>query len=200
MVEMLPEKVTCGASDAAELFLSCPVTSRSTEPVVFVNQERHGEYDSVVSFKLEPREGPFELARVEAGRVARLMLRSLSAGLAQPAGLPPQEVHDPVATAKPSTPWIDSKPRTSRVAPDHLRRSSAFAFFVRQGKRKNGSPLRAVTLHDGCVRAWVRHGTLPHVDIGFAFLSQFRRKGSGAAGLSVESMAVPEGQTEARAS
>ena len=55
MVEMLPEKVTCGPSDAAELSLSCPVTSRSTEAIVFVNQERDGEYDSVVSFKLEPR-------------------------------------------------------------------------------------------------------------------------------------------------
>ncbi len=55
MVEMLPEHVTCGPSDEAELSLSCPVASGSKEAIVFVNAERDGAYDSVASFKLEPR-------------------------------------------------------------------------------------------------------------------------------------------------
>lgn len=55
MVQMLPEKVTCGPSDAADLALSCPVTRDSKEAIVFVNEERDGQYASVASFKLEQK-------------------------------------------------------------------------------------------------------------------------------------------------
>lgn len=53
MVEVLPEKTKCGPSDEAELALSCPLTSGSTEAIVFVNGERDGTYVSIANFKLE---------------------------------------------------------------------------------------------------------------------------------------------------
>lgn len=53
MVELLPEHTQCGPSDAAELVLSCAVTQKSTEAIVFVNGEREGNYAEVASFKLE---------------------------------------------------------------------------------------------------------------------------------------------------
>lgn len=54
---------------------------------------------------------------------------------------------------------------------------------VREGKLKNGFSLWAVTmLEDGApagLCGLVRRDTLPHVDLGFAFLPQFRRQGLG---------------------
>lgn len=54
---------------------------------------------------------------------------------------------------------------------------------VEQGSMKNGFGLHAVTLRsDGTavgVCGLVRRETLPHVDVGFAFLPAFRRQGYG---------------------
>ena len=55
MVQVMPEKTKCGPSDAVDLALSCPVTRGSQEAVVFVNDQRDGQYDSVASFKVERR-------------------------------------------------------------------------------------------------------------------------------------------------
>lgn len=55
MVQVMPEQTKCGPSDAAQLALSCPVTSQSREALVFVNDERDGVYDSVASFRVERR-------------------------------------------------------------------------------------------------------------------------------------------------
>ncbi len=55
MVQVMPDQTKCGPSDAAELALSCPVTSASKEAIVFVNEARDGNYVSVASFKVEPR-------------------------------------------------------------------------------------------------------------------------------------------------
>ena len=55
MVQVMPDQTKCGPSDAAQLALSCPVTSASREALVFVNDERDGVYDSVASFRVERR-------------------------------------------------------------------------------------------------------------------------------------------------
>jgi hypothetical protein len=53
MVEVLPDQTRCGPSDETELALSCPLSGRSTEAVVYVNDEREGTYASIANFKLE---------------------------------------------------------------------------------------------------------------------------------------------------
>ena len=81
---------------------------------------------------------------------------------------------------------------------------------IREGKRKNGFSLWAVTLlKDGTaagVCGLVRRDSLPHVDIGFAFLPQLaicspNNVGSRAlleqVGFQFERMTVLQGQTEA---
>lgn len=52
---------------------------------------------------------------------------------------------------------------------------------VRAGQVKNGFGLYAVTLRGDAIGlcGLVRRETLPHVDVGFAFLSAFRRHGYG---------------------